>query len=330
MWIGFDDSNVAPCQQEQPGGAGRQGGQQKADREEEEGGLQDLLGKFSRLKLCGQAVISRETPGTATHIGELPQEVVQYILKWVVSAELDWVSLERCAQVCRALYLAARDSELWRLGCARLWGVAALQSGPLTDYRQLLIDRPRVLFGGCYVSKITYLREGERGYQDHETFRAWHVVEYNRFLRFFPGGQAVMVTSSDDAALVAKQLNTRACINLPAVMVGDYKIVENLLVCVLHKNKDVKKKINNRFGKRKGKREMMDYYEVPEQDFHMEFYISGAKFHNLEWKDYNMVSKYKSGAEKVDQFDLRDQRKFPMMKFRVVGSYHFESNSPLK
>ena len=74
-----------------------------------------------------------------------------------------------------------------------------------------------------------------------------------------------MVTSSDDAALVAKQLNTRACINLPAVMVGDYKIVDNLLVCVLHKNKDVKKKINNRFGKRKGKREMMDYYEVPEQ-----------------------------------------------------------------
>ena len=44
----------------------------------------------------------------------------------------------------------------------------------------------------------------------------------------------------------------------------------------------------------------------------MEFYISGAKFHNLEWKNYNMVSKYKTGAEKVDQFDLRDQRKFPM------------------
>ena len=137
----------------------------------------------------------------------LPIQVVQYILKWVVSAELDWVSLERCAQVCRALYLAARDSELWRLGCARLWGVAALQSGPPTDYRQLLIDRPRVLFGGCYVSKITYLREGERGYQDHETFRAWSVEAsaFNRYSVVLFLGMLWSITDFCVSSLAARQ-----------------------------------------------------------------------------------------------------------------------------
>ncbi len=53
------------------------------------------------------------------HIGHLPVEVMTYILKWVVSSELDVVSLENVARVCRGFYLCARDEELWRLVCQR-------------------------------------------------------------------------------------------------------------------------------------------------------------------------------------------------------------------
>ena len=79
------------------------------------------------------------------HLGDLPSEVINYILKWVVSKELDlrfgnnckllhypkcvvltfsyliFRSLERVAAVCRGLYLAARDQDIWRLACAKVF-----------------------------------------------------------------------------------------------------------------------------------------------------------------------------------------------------------------
>jgi hypothetical protein len=79
-------------------------------------------------------------PTQQTHIGHLPSEVLNYILKvgfyyllffqikdinnclvtilpslqWVVSSELDVRSLESCSQVSRGFYVAARDEEIWR------------------------------------------------------------------------------------------------------------------------------------------------------------------------------------------------------------------------
>ena len=44
---------------------------------------------------------------------------MSYILKWVVSKELDTVSLESMALVCRGFYLCSRDEELWRLICQK-------------------------------------------------------------------------------------------------------------------------------------------------------------------------------------------------------------------
>ena len=52
-------------------------------------------------------------------MGQLPIEVMAMILKWVVSSELDTVSLDNISLVCRGFYLCARDEELWRLICQR-------------------------------------------------------------------------------------------------------------------------------------------------------------------------------------------------------------------
>lgn len=54
-----------------------------------------------------------------THISALPIEIVLYILRWVVSSELDLRSLEMFSRVCRGFYISARDSEIWRLVCVR-------------------------------------------------------------------------------------------------------------------------------------------------------------------------------------------------------------------
>lgn len=56
----------------------------------------------------------------ATHISALPLELFLYILRWLVSTDLDLRSLEMFGSVCRGFYLCSRDSELWRLTCLRL------------------------------------------------------------------------------------------------------------------------------------------------------------------------------------------------------------------
>lgn len=42
-----------------------------------------------------------------------------YILRWVVSDELDLRSLEQCSLISRGFYLCARDSCLWKSACIR-------------------------------------------------------------------------------------------------------------------------------------------------------------------------------------------------------------------
>lgn len=51
------------------------------------------------------------------HISSLPIEIILYILRWVVSSNLDLRSLEQCAMACKGFYLCARDPDIWRLAC---------------------------------------------------------------------------------------------------------------------------------------------------------------------------------------------------------------------
>lgn len=53
------------------------------------------------------------------HISSLPTEIILYILRWVVSSNLDMRSLEQCSMVCKGFYLIARDAEIWRLACLK-------------------------------------------------------------------------------------------------------------------------------------------------------------------------------------------------------------------
>ena len=295
--------------------------------DEDDQDLVNLSAKFSKLKLVGECTIKKESETNMIHIGQLPTEVLNYIIKWVVSSDLDMSSLENCSAVSRGFYLASRDEEIWRLVSTRMWGPALVTQA--SSWRELFLTSPRIRFNGCYVSRIKYLREGERGFQDQETYRAWHVVEYNRYLRFFPGGQVVMALSSDDEDIIAKQLNTKpGGLSIPGAIMGRYKIANDVLVSVLHKPKPAQKKTAK--FKRKGQKEIENSYEVPEQDFHLEFYITGNNWKMLDWKHFTLVSKFTNGNENVDNFQIRDQSKYPSLCFKTVGSYQFESVYPLK
>jgi len=291
--------------------------------DEEETELMNLIEKFSTVSLENQPLIQPEFPTQSMHIGQLPFEVLNYILKWVVSSDIDLRSLEACSQVCRGFYLAARDEEIWRLICVRVWGRSVI-SNKENLWRNFYLSSAKINFNGVYISKMTYIREGERSFQDHESYRAWHMVEYYRLVRLFPGGRILMTLSAEDPGLTAKLMNNKNFCSIQGAMFGEYRVVDNLLICVLHKPKP--KKIIPKF--RKKRRDAMIYNDVPDQDFLVEFTIKGARSRILQWTSYNIVSKFSNGREKIDPVTLSDSN-FPRMKFVRVGSYHFESSAPL-
>lgn len=80
--------------------------------------FQTLLAKSGRLFESASAA-DRMLIVTSAHFSDLPMEVILYILKWVVSNELDLKSMERFSRVCRGFYLLARDAEIWKRACVR-------------------------------------------------------------------------------------------------------------------------------------------------------------------------------------------------------------------
>uniref|UniRef100_A0A182SBC1 F-box domain-containing protein n=1 Tax=Anopheles maculatus TaxID=74869 RepID=A0A182SBC1_9DIPT len=179
----------------------------EANIDEEEENLEnvDLTLRFQTLmaarsgKLFERASGDRKLIVTSAHFSDLPMELILYILRWVVSNDLDMKSLERFASVCRGFYLLARDPEIWRHACMRIWGVnlGVLKGTPFSSWREMYISRPRLLFHGCYISRTSYLRSGENSFQD-QFYRPIQLVEYYRYFRFFADGKVLMLTTAEE------------------------------------------------------------------------------------------------------------------------------------
>lgn len=60
-----------------------------------------------------------KTVSTQMKISDLPTEIIFYILKWIVSNQLDLHSLEQVSATCKGLYLCARDEDIWRQICIK-------------------------------------------------------------------------------------------------------------------------------------------------------------------------------------------------------------------
>lgn len=157
-------------------------------------------------------------------------EIILYILKWVVSSDLDLRSLEMCSRVCRGFYLCSRDPEIWRLACIRYkylnfnfinilnkfsyraWGVNCGNSPkPYSSWRHMFIERSRLHFNGCYISKTTYIRQGENNFQD-QFYRPCHLVAYYRYLRYEIKVEELLIASFN-FILYLKVFSRRCSIN---------------------------------------------------------------------------------------------------------------------
>eukprot|EP00039_Didymoeca_costata_P031083 m.33041 g.33041 ORF g.33041 m.33041 type:complete len:443 (-) comp8482_c0_seq1:2104-3432(-) len=143
------------------------------------------------------------TPTECTHLRDLPRELILKVFQLALLPELNLSSIFRLSRVCRGFYLLLRDDGVWRFAAKSIWG-SLMQSNLWSNYRLMCLERPRVLFHGVYISRSTYSRQGEKNIGQY--YNPVHLVEYYRYLRFFPTGDVVAVTSSEHPNVVVPRL----------------------------------------------------------------------------------------------------------------------------
>ena len=296
---------------------------------EDEDNLDDLIESFQRqLSLENKPICeSSYLPGTiktGKHISALPVEVLLLILKYVVSNDLDMKSLERFGRVCKGFFLLSRDTEIWKLACYKVW---KNNVSPATDdslsWREVFINRCRVLFDGCYICKINYQRLGENSFQD-QFYRPVQIVEYFRLIRFFADGTLLMMTSADELQVSVNRLKTpKLAMQSREILKGNYHYQDNHVLIV------IKKASTNVSQKYKRKNVENDNNYLT---FFMELEIGNSpkrNFTKLSWKNYS-VSQLSNNQEISSDYDLRSSAKYPPFFFSHVKSYHTECNEYLQ
>ncbi|XP_066553332.1 F-box only protein 9 isoform X2 [Amia ocellicauda] len=283
---------------------------------------QQLSLQDSSLKIC-----QPEAETTQMHISALPLEVLMYIFHWVVSSDLDLRALEQLSLVCRGFYICARDPEIWRSACLRVWGRSCTKLVPFNSWREMFLERPRVRFDGVYISKTTYIRQGEESLDGF--YRAWHQVEYYRYLRFFPDGQMMMLTTPEDPLITVPRLRSRN-VRMESVLFGHYRLSQDtdnqtkVFAVVSKRKEEVPEYQKNRY-----------YRRSPVQDsdhsFHVGLQLSSGgrqQFNKLMWIHHSCHITYRSTGETVvTAFDI-DKTYTPLF-FARVKSYTAFSEKPL-
>ncbi|XP_028154298.2 F-box only protein 9 [Diabrotica virgifera virgifera] len=292
------------------------------DDDDDEDNEEDI---FLRIQRKASKKISLCTPKhskNGLHIGQMPVELILYILKWVVSDQLDMRSLEMFSSVCRGFYLCARNEGIWKVACLRVWGVnCGSTTGDYKSWRHMFIERPRVNFNGCYISKTTYIRNGENSFQD-QFYRPWYLVAYYRFLRFYPDGTVLMLTSAEEPVQGIHLLKSRNA-KYP-VFTGYYRLKDDRVILVVQRQQ---KNAPTEFKKSYKKQ---DNSNKKEMVYNMEFQIKGKrkKHEQLHWTHYSIVTKSKKGDETTTNFDLLGNR-YPALLFSRVKSFTESSENPL-
>ena len=199
--------------------------------------LNELLSAFSQLAIAPAPPVIQNTPPPPCPIANLPIEVLLRILHF--AAALDINTLPRVSLVCKRLaYLVTTEESLWKsLAFDSFTGIRGMhyryaftipgkpQSLPIIDpyavtpasipdltpstyntYRAQFRHRPRLRFGGCYISTVNYTRPGASA-QDKRTWNSpIHIVTYYRYLRFFRDGSCISLQTTTEPADVVHYL----------------------------------------------------------------------------------------------------------------------------
>ncbi|XP_067665395.1 F-box only protein 9-like [Haliotis asinina] len=285
-----------------------------------------LLTQLQELSVGEKTFCQPSLPQRATHISSLPLELIIYIFRWVVSNDLDIRSLENLSLVCRGFYVCARDEELWRIACEKVWGENTRHPRKYGgSWRTMFIEKPHPLFHGCYISRTGYVRQGEQGLDNF--YRPFHLVYYYRMVRFFPDGTILMVCTPEDPSAMVTRMRDRS-FRQQGLMSGYYKLQKNKISAVLKRDTTGTDNTYHRYKRR----QQPNPQSEGESTFFVEFELNvlGRRAHTkLVWSKYFNRIYYKStGEEVINNFDLKPKN-FPPLIFSRVKSYTAMSDTLL-
>lgn len=273
-------------------------------------------------------------PENVSHFSILPPEIVVYILQWVLSEDCDVRSLERFSSVCRGFYLFARDKDLWKLLCQKMWTLECKSPKILgyDSWRHMYIRRPHPIFDGIYIAKTSYVRQGDQSLGN--SYRHWQLVEYFRYIRLFSDGFMFMLTTCDDPLTTIPKIRSRST-KYPGLMTGYYRSIDcddgkERLCAILTRPKTTTIAPSRR--QRRGANNQ--YAEAEDRSFHMELEMlcSGKKrLHSqLKWRSFSVHSlSLATGDTTISDFDLTNNS-YPDLYFSRVKSYALSSTRPLQ
>ncbi|XP_052765331.1 F-box only protein 9-like [Mya arenaria] len=302
----------------------RQESESSVDSYDGEDEAEKLATRFQQVQINENRLCHPEYPQRTCHISALPVELLIYIFKWVISSQLDMKSLEHIALVCRGFYLCARDEELWKLACVKTWGGNLGKVKRFGSYRNMYLERPHLQFVGCYISKMSYLRQGEKSLDGF--YSPWHQIEYYRYIRFFSEGRMFMVSTAEDPYVTLPQMKYKTS-RLPGMMKGVYKLLGNRVTGVLKRVQAPDSTIGYKYKRNKNQKsnEIQYTYYVE-----LEIQSSGKKNGNkLVWLNYSVRIVNKNRNEDTEsKFGLTNQT-YPPLVFSRVKSFAQAAFGPL-
>lgn len=106
-----------------------------------------------------------------------------------------------------------------------------------------------------------------------------HLIEYFRYMRFFPDGSVLMVTTTDEPAQVVGKLQTK---NRNDILHGHYRYSDNIIIVELRKNQEMT-----------NQRRIRNYHELDrnERSFYLQLKIGYTKKRRapqLMWNQYSV------------------------------------------
>lgn len=107
------------------------------------------------------------------------------------------------------------------------------------SWQRMFRLRPRIRFGGCYISTVNYIRPGQAATTQYTWASPVHIVTYYRYLRFFRDGSVLsLLTTTEPADVVHHLTREKAALHakganphlpssvMQSVLKGRWKLVE--------------------------------------------------------------------------------------------------------
>ncbi|CAH1239851.1 FBXO9 [Branchiostoma lanceolatum] len=181
-------------------------------------------------------------------------------------------------------------------------------------------------YDGVYISKTSYVRPGEQGLDTF--YRPFHMVEYYRYMRFFPDGTMLLLTSADEPYGIVPKLRGKGT-SMTGMYTGHYRLQGDKMAAFLKKRNPYEQNQYYRYTRGYGR--SRENVPQTEQSFHVEMRLADVgqrKNAKLIWLRYScQILNKRTRTTSVTDFDI--DMKYPPLVFSRVKSYMTAAESPL-